>query len=54
VARSAYAYRAQSKIPSVTVVSRTSTYSHLDPLLATPSQNAFLQTLVPWLTKVDS
>jgi len=54
VARSARAYQAQSKIPSVTVVSRTSTYSHLDPLLATPSQNAFLQTLVPWLTKVDS
>ena len=54
VARGAYAYRAQSKIPSVTVVSRTSTYSHLDPLLATPSQNAFLATVVPWLKKLDS
>jgi hypothetical protein len=54
VARSARAYQAESKIPSVTVVSRTSTYSHLDPLLATPSENAFLQTVVPWLKRIDS
>jgi len=30
VASSAQAYKAESKIPSVTVVSRTDTYSHLD------------------------
>jgi hypothetical protein len=38
----------------VTVVSRAVTNSHLDPLLATPSENAFLQSVVPWLKKVDS
>ena len=53
VADSAHAYQAESKIPSVTVVSRTTTYSHLDPLLATPGQNAFLATVVPWLRQVD-
>ena len=54
VTRSAHAYQAESKIPSVTVVSRTTTYSHLDPLLATPAQNAFLQTVVPWLKRLDT
>lgn len=54
VAASAHAYQAESRIPSVVVVSRTSTYSHLDPLLATPSENAFLQSIVPWLRKVDA
>jgi hypothetical protein len=53
VANSAHAFKAESRIPSVTVVSRTATYSHLDPLLASPDQNAFLQTLVPWLKQVD-
>jgi hypothetical protein len=54
VAASARAYRHESKIPSVTVVSRVDTYSHLDPLLASADQNAFLRTAVPWLKKVDS
>ena len=54
VANGANYYKQQSKIPSVTVVSRTATYSHLDPLLATPADNAFLQTVVPWLKKIDS
>jgi len=53
VADSAAAYKAESKIPSVTVVSRTDTYSHLDPLLAASGQNDFLKTLVPWLRQVD-
>jgi hypothetical protein len=53
VAASAEAYKAESKIPSVTVVSRTSTYSHLDPLLASPGRNDFLKTVVPWLKKLD-
>jgi len=33
-------------------MSRVSTYSHLDPLLAAPAHNAFLQSVVPWLRKV--
>ena len=54
VAGSAQAYKAESSIPSVTVVSRTDTYSHLDPLLASSDQNDFLKTVVPWLKKIDS
>lgn len=54
VAASAHAYQQESKIPTVTVVSRVDTYSHLDPLLASPDENAFLRTAVPWLKKVDS
>ncbi len=54
VARSARAYQQESKIPSVTVISRVDDYSHLDPLLASTGQNAFLQTAVPWLKKIDS
>ncbi len=54
VADGARYYQHLSKIPSVTVISRTATYSHLDPLLAASSQNAFLKTVVPWLKKVDS
>ena len=54
VADSAQAYKAESRIPSVTVVSRTATYSHLDPLLASPGRNDFLKTVVPWLKTVDS
>ncbi len=49
VVDAAHAYQRESKIPSVTIVNRYSTYSHLDPLLATPSKNAFLQTVVPWI-----
>ncbi len=50
---SAQAYKAESRIPSVTAVSRTDTYSHLDPLLASPGQNDFLKTVVPWLTQLE-
>ena len=49
VARAARAYRRDSKIPSLRIVNRASTYSHLDPLLAAPGRNAFLKTVVPWL-----
>ena len=52
VVSSAKAYQAESKIPSVVTVSRTSTTSHLDPLLAAPATNDFLSTVVPWLDKV--
>jgi hypothetical protein len=37
----------------VTTVSRTATYSHLDPLLASSDQNDFLKTVVPWLDRLD-
>jgi len=53
VVGSAEAYKAESRIPNVTAVSRTATTSHLDPLLATPAQNDFLKTVVPWLTRID-
>lgn len=49
VARAARAYKRDSKIPSLRIVDRASTYSHLDPLLAAPGRNAFLTTVVPWL-----
>jgi hypothetical protein len=54
VADAAIAYQKASQIPSVMVVSRASTYSHLDPLLAAPSHNAFLQSVVPWIEQLPS
>ena len=54
VADGARYFQRHSKIPSVTVVSRTATYSHLDPLLATPARNAFLRTAVPWLKRIGA
>ena len=54
VADGAHYFQRHSRIPSVTVVSRTTTYSHLDPLLATPSKNAFLQSAVPWLKRLGA
>ena len=53
VIASAEAYKAESRIPGVTAVDRTATYSHLDPLLADPAQNDFLKTVVPWLKRID-
>jgi len=54
VANGARYFQQHSKIPSVRIVSRTQTYSHLDPLLATPSRNAFLKTAVPWLKRIGA
>lgn len=54
VADAAVNYQRESKIPSVTIVNRTSSYSHLDPLLAAPSNNAFLQTVVPWIEQLPA
>ncbi len=45
----AEAYKAASKIPSLTTVNEDPEYAHLDPLLATPSQNVFLKTVIPWI-----
>jgi len=44
---------AQSKVPKrwIKTVKRTKTYSHIDPLSAAPSKNAFLKTVVPFLRK---
>ena len=36
---------------SVKLVDRSTTYSHCDPLFAVPERNAFLTTLVPFLTR---
>jgi hypothetical protein len=49
VDRAARVYQRRSKIPSLKIVNRASTYSHLDPLLAAPVGNAFLRSVVPWL-----
>jgi len=49
VIAAAQAYQAASQIPSLTTVDESATYAHLDPLLATPSQNEFLETVVPWI-----
>ncbi|MGO9027715.1 MAG: hypothetical protein ACLQOZ_03665 [Acidimicrobiales bacterium] len=54
VANSAHSFQHASKIPSVTVVDETASYSHLDPLLATPSDNAFLKTVAPWIEKLPA
>ena len=35
----------------VKTVKRTKTYSHIDPISAAPSKNAFLKTVVPFLRK---
>jgi hypothetical protein len=48
VERGAHSYQQRSKIPSVQVVSHLE-LGHLDPLLAAPAKNPFLQTVVPWL-----
>jgi hypothetical protein len=41
-----------SRIPRLTLVDRSATYSHLDPLLAAPARNDFLKTVVPWLRAI--
>ncbi len=45
-------YKRVSKIPSVEIINKAKTYSHLDPLLAAPAKNAFLRNVAPWLEKV--
>lgn len=48
VAKGAHSYQSRSKTPSVEVESHLE-LGHLDPLLAAPTSNPFLQTVVPWL-----
>ncbi|MDX6666089.1 MAG: hypothetical protein QOG68_2295 [Solirubrobacteraceae bacterium] len=42
----------RAKVPFSVLVDRSKTYSHLDPLAATPSKNAFLKTVVPFLKRL--
>jgi hypothetical protein len=35
----------------VTVVNKSATYAHIDPIEATPSKNAFLKTVTKFLRK---
>jgi hypothetical protein len=54
VADAAVAYQKASKIPSVTIVNTDPQYSHLDPLLAAPSHNRFLATVVPFIESLPT
>jgi hypothetical protein len=47
-------YQANSKIPSVTVVNKAASYGHLDPLLAAPTDNAFIQNVIPWIKQLPA
>lgn len=49
LAKGAARYRQQSRIPRVTLVDRSASYSHFDPLVADPARSALVKTLVPWL-----
>jgi len=56
VVDAATALAEQSGLPSnqLTIVDRASTYAHCDPLAATPNQNDFLKTVVPFLDDIAS
>ena len=51
VADATRALARQSKVPYkwVRTVKRVGTYSHIDPLSASPAKNDFIKTLVPFL-----
>jgi pimeloyl-ACP methyl ester carboxylesterase len=48
----AKAFVKYSKVPYHVYVDRSATYSHLDPLAATPAKNDFLKTVVPFLKRL--
>jgi hypothetical protein len=54
VLRGARRYIARSDVPrsASTLVDRSSSTSHLDPLTAAPEKNDFLRTVVPWLRRL--
>jgi hypothetical protein len=52
VLRGARTLMEQSRIRHPTLVDAGATMSHLDPLLAAPDRNRFLQTVVPFLRRV--
>ena len=49
VLQGARAFVRASKVPRAKYVDRSKTYSHLDPLAATPARNDFLKTVAPFL-----
>lgn len=52
VLKAARAFVKASKVPRATYVDRSATYSHLDPLAATPTRNDFLRTVAPFLRRL--
>ena len=42
----------RSGIRRVTLVDRSATYAHVDPLTADPTTNAFVSTVVPFLRRI--
>jgi pimeloyl-ACP methyl ester carboxylesterase len=52
-AAKALARRGHVKAKDVTLVDRSSTYSHCDPIFAAAATNDFLKTVVPFLKKLD-
>lgn len=52
VLQGARAFVKASDVPRAKYVDRSKTYSHLDPLAATPARNDFLKTVVPFLRKL--
>lgn len=48
----AKAFVKASKVPFHVYVDRSKTYSHLDPLAASPAKNDFLKTVVPFLKRL--
>jgi hypothetical protein len=42
----------QSRVERVTLVDRSATYDHVDPLAALPERNAFVKTVVPFLRRI--
>ncbi|MBJ7332583.1 MAG: hypothetical protein JHC95_21995 [Solirubrobacteraceae bacterium] len=52
LAKGARDFKKRSKIPSVKIVDRKATYSHLDPLLAAAGKNELVSTLGPWLRAI--
>jgi hypothetical protein len=36
------------------VVNKAASYGHLDPLLAAPTDNAFIQNVIPWIKQLPA
>jgi hypothetical protein len=51
VLRSTRAFVRASKVTHPTLVDRSASYAHVDPLAAAPSRNDFLRTVVPFLKR---
>ena len=53
VLRGARAFAGASRVPRTTMVDRSRTTTHEDPIYARPRDNAFLQTVVPFIRSID-